>query len=90
MNESPLYFLLDPLANTSKYLYYFLPQQKLIRIYDIESENWKHFQFDLPYGNFPDYGSGVHDPQTDKFYWIGGSLKSKTADSIIIFNLKNK
>jgi hypothetical protein len=76
---------MDPLAKTSKYLYYFLPQKRLLRIYDIDSESWRHYQYDLA---LPDFGSAVHDPQTDKFYWIGGSLGGRKVDSIIIFDLK--
>jgi hypothetical protein len=87
MNESPLYFLLDPKANTSKYLYSFLPQQRLIRIYDSESESWKHYQSDF---TLPDFGSAVHDPKMNRFYWIGGCLNSKKVDSVIIFDLIRK
>ena len=35
MNESPLYFLIEEKAKTSNILFYFVPNERRLKIYDI-------------------------------------------------------
>lgn len=85
MNESPLYFLIDPNYNTSNYLFNFNHRRQQLELYNVLDQEWivSHFK-DFQIG---EQGSGVHDPATNRFYWIGGIQGGRKSNSVAVFSL---
>lgn len=85
MNESPLHFLFDPLADSGHHLFFFVPRERLIRIYDVAAQTWRtfHSHFELP-----EQAAVVHDPIDNVFYCVGGVIGRQKQDSIISFSLQ--
>jgi hypothetical protein len=86
MNESPLHFLIDSWADSGHQLFFFVPKEKLIRIYDVAAQTWRtfHSHFELP-----EQAAVVHDPVGSVFYCVGGVIGRQKQDSIISFSLQD-
>lgn len=69
MNESPLYFLIDPNLSTSHIMYSLSPEQKKVYTYNADYDDWSITHIST---EFFRQGAAVHDYKRNRFFWIGG------------------
>ena len=85
MNESPLYFLIDPAFNSSPLLSHFSSTRQELVIYNVDDQEWSVYHSTGM--QICEQGSLVHDPENNRFFWIGGIQGNRKSNSIVMYSL---
>jgi hypothetical protein len=79
-NESDKYFLIDNYQQ-GNYLHYFSSEERVLRIYDLNSQKWRVEVSDqIP---IPIHGATLYEHKSERFYLVGGSNNGQKSREVV-------
>lgn len=68
--------------------FFFDTQESSIRLYNIKLNSWQQYKYTLR--ALPEYGEGIYEPESRRYFYLGGSTSQGKSNSVLCFDATRK